>query len=266
MGIKSASSFGQQGKARQSLLGTLWVTVGEFSEKTSSNGKNYITGKCYVSGAGESFTFFSVWPSQNQPNLVEEFKARYNTGDGAYWLVTAQQNTKDGERDGKPVKNTFTQVQVLSFKDEFDANRDGILTGTVLLNEKDSKYYEARGEKKPMLLLKATVNNTYNGETRELPFEMQAFDDAAEQGFKLLAGDDIVDKTPLFVRVRVVGSRLILAEVKLSAAPSEATEAPAPAPAKKAPASGGGLDAFGGGPAKPKGKKTTADPEAPWEE
>lgn len=255
MGIRNLSGggFGNQASARQSFMGTLWVTVGDWEEKTSSNGKQYISGKCYVSGAGESFTYFTIWPSQKNPNIIEEFKARYPVGAGAYWLVIVNQNLKDtASDDGKTIKKVYTGLQVVGFKDEFDERRDGVITGTALLNVDESRYLEKKDDKQAWLLLRVKTSSAWNGETRENEYELQAFGKTADDAYELLKGDEVENGTPLFIRGKVNGSRFVVVDVRMSSAPAAAAN-PEPTPVRAAAPS-----------SAPTSKKKTSGPTPPW--
>jgi hypothetical protein len=216
-----------------------------------------------VAGAGESFTFFSFWPTEK--NSLEDFETRYPQGEGGYWLVTASQNSKESEKDdGKMVMNTYTSINVVGFKDDFDETRDGLLTGTLLLDADSSKYREATGEKQAWLLLKATADNSYEKDgnviEKHLTFEIQGYGKVADAGYSILAGEEIVNGTALYVRARVSGSRLVLVNVSVSKVSPEALNAPSePEVSPDKPSAKPSLDAFGG---KPKKK---AEPKNPWE-
>jgi len=267
MGIKNVSrgegGFNQQGKVRQSLMGTQWVQVGEYERKTSVNGKPFISGRCVVAGAGDSFTFFSFWPTDK--NSLDDFEARYPQDEGGYWLVTASQNSKEGDKDGKKVINTYTSINVVGFKDDFDETRDGILTGTLMLDVDGSKYREANGEKQAWVLLKANADSSYEKDgvlvEKHLTFELQGFGKVADAAYQVLSGDDIVNGVPVYVRARVSGSRLILVNVNVSKAAPEALSSGSDDAAPESTRTPS-LESFGGGKGTKKGK---TDPKNPWE-
>jgi hypothetical protein len=287
-------NFGQQGNARQGLLGTLAATLLGYEvkewEKKDQKGKvietvEYIDGRLKVAGS-EHFSFFQIWPSANKPNLVEEFQEWYPDNDADYEfypLCAPSQRPKEKEfENAKGEIQTrieyTTSLKVFAWKDEsdFDEKRDGYLTGTLLFLEQHPQYsteetsYRRAREDKPsfaQLVTKAVSTFERGGkpQTKEDIIVLQCFAEDADNAFKVLSDKDIADGVPLYVYATMRGGRLTLVSAKKNnaAVPTTAEEAGEPGEAEERPAAGPKKPSFGskkGGEAatssKPSFKKT----------